>query len=133
MNKFAVVLYKNQPAVVNDRDGDKYIIKFCTQPATPGGKKAVYGEQKVREKDVVLIHEGPCKSLEVVLGFTAAEFASQLDETYELLLSDEAASCGEISLSEIAERSGFLDYSYFSKIFKKYIGITPIKYRQKFL
>ena len=67
MNKLSVVLYKNQPAVVNDRDGDKYIIKFCSQPATPGGKKAVYGEQKVREKDVVRLHEGPCTSLEAVL------------------------------------------------------------------
>ena len=45
MNKNSLVLYKNQPAVVIDRDGDKYLIRFCTQPATPGGKKAVYGEQ----------------------------------------------------------------------------------------
>ena len=105
MNKLSVVLYKNQPAVVTDRDGDKYIIKFCSQPATPGGKKAVYGEQKVREKDVVLLHEGPCSSLEAVLGFAAEDFKSQLDETYELLLSDEATAGGEISLSEIAEYS----------------------------
>ena len=105
MNKSSVLLYKNQCAVVTDRDGDKYIIRFCTQPATPGGKKAVYGEQKVREKDVVLLHEGPCSSLEAVLAFTADEFSKELNETYELLLSDEAASGSEISLSEIAEYS----------------------------
>ena len=105
MNKLSVVLYKNQPAVVTDRDGDKYIIKFCTQPATPSGKKAVYGEQKVREKDVVSLHEGPCKSLEAVLEFSAENFTDQLNETYELLLSDEATAKSDISLYEIAEYS----------------------------
>ncbi|MBP5519556.1 MAG: RNB domain-containing ribonuclease [Treponema sp.] len=109
MNKFSVVLYKNQPAVVNDRDGDKYIIKFCTQPATPGGKKAVYGEQKVREKDVVLLHEGPCSSLEAVLSFSCDSLAAQLLETYELLLSDESTANEAVSLSDLAEysRGGF--------------------------
>ena len=38
-----------------------------------------------------------------------------------------------LSLPEIAERSGFLDYSYFSKLFKKYIGETPIEFRKKYL
>ena len=108
MNKLSVVLYKNQPAVVNDRDGDKYIIKFCTQPATPGGKKAVYGEQKVREKDVVLLHEGPCSSLETVLacdcGGTEALNAKLL-EAYELLMSDESTAGAAVSLSDLAEYS----------------------------
>ena len=109
MNKLSVVLYKNQPAVVSDRDGDKYIIKFCTQPATPGGKKAVYGEQKVREKDVVLLHEGPCSSLDVVLGFSTEGMVDQLVETYELLMSDESTAKEAISLSDLAEysRGGF--------------------------
>ena len=109
MNKLSVVLYKNQPAIVNDRDGDKYIIKFCTQPATPGGKKAVYGEQKVREKDVVLLHEGPCSSLDAVLGFSTEGLATQLVETYELLMSDASTASEAISLSDLAEysRGGF--------------------------
>ena len=98
MNKLSVVLYKNQPAVVNDRDGDKYIIKFCSQPASPGGKKAVYGEQKVREKDVVLLHEGPCTSLEAVLACDcggAESLKVKLLEAYELLMSDESTASQE--------------------------------------
>ena len=108
MNKLSVVLYKNQPAVVNDRDGDKYIIKFCSQPATPGGKKAVYGEQKVREKDVVLLHEGPCSSLEAVLACDcggAESLKAKLLEAYELLMSDESTASQAVSLSDLAEYS----------------------------
>lgn len=103
MNKNSLVLYKNQPAVVTDRDGDKFIIRFCTQPATPGGKKAVYGEQKVREKDVVVLHEGPCSSLETVLSCNLQNLGNQLSETYELLLSDESTAESAVSLSDIAE------------------------------
>ncbi|MCR5189478.1 MAG: RNB domain-containing ribonuclease [Treponema sp.] len=116
MQKNTVVLYKNAPAVITERDGDKYVIRFCTQPATATGKKAVYGEQKVREKDVVVLHEGPCSSLEKVLesannsgnisssGDTvSAGFLPMIQETYELLLSDESTATSEISLSELAE------------------------------
>ena len=105
MNKLSVVLYKNQPAIVNDRDGDKYIIKFCTQPATSGGKKAVYGEQKVREKDVVLLHEGPCSSLDNVLNFSSDGINEKLLEAYELLMSDESTASEAVSLSDLAEYS----------------------------
>ena len=103
MNKNSLVLYKNQPALVTDRDGDKFIIRFCTQPATPGGKKAVYGEQKVREKDVIVLHEGPCSSLEAVLSCELQNLENQLGETYELLLSDESTASSAVSLSDIAE------------------------------
>ena len=105
MNKLSLVLYKNQPAVVNDRDGDKYIIKFCSQPATPSGKKAVYGEQKVREKDVVLLHEGPCTSLDAVLSFSKDGLEEKLLEAYELLMSDESTANEAVSLSDLAEYS----------------------------
>lgn len=103
MTKNSVVLYKNSAAVVIDRDGDKYLIRFCTQPATPTGKKAVYGEQKVREKDVILLHEGPCSSLEKVLAYEDSSFTNQLMETYELLQSDESTANEPISLNDFAE------------------------------
>jgi len=108
MTKNSLVLYKNQPAVVMEQDGEKFVIKFCTQPASPTGKKAVYGEQKVREKDVVLLHEGPVSSLEKVLAFNDGEIPDQLLETYELLLSDESTASEAISLNDLAEyaRSG---------------------------
>lgn len=36
----------------------------------------------------------------------------------------------EIKISEIAEKVGYKDYYYFSKIFKKLVGIPPLKYKQ---
>ena len=105
MNKNSVVLYKNQPAVVTDIDGEKYVIKFCVQPATSTGKKAVYSEQKVREKDVVLLHEGPVSSLEKVLEYKNEAFNSQLKEVYELLSADitENSEPAAYSMEDIAD------------------------------
>jgi YesN/AraC family two-component response regulator len=44
----------------------------------------------------------------------------------KLLLSD-----GTGKISEVAEKSGFRDVYYFSKVFKKYTGITPGTYSRK--
>lgn len=103
MKKNSLVLYKNAPAVVTDIDGEKFVIRFCVSPATSTGKKAVYGEQKVREKDVCLLHEGPVSSLEKVLDYNDSSISSQILETYELLQSDESTATAKISLEEIAE------------------------------
>ena len=37
----------------------------------------------------------------------------------------------EISVSEVAKRSGFPNASYFSTVFKRYEGITPIEYKKR--
>ncbi|MCR5188888.1 MAG: RNB domain-containing ribonuclease [Treponema sp.] len=103
MIKNSLVLYKSTVAIVLNQDGDKYQIKFCSQPASPGGKKAIYGEQKVREKDVLLLHQGPASSLENVLAFSDENIPNQLNETYELLLSDEETASEPISISDLAE------------------------------
>ncbi len=103
MTKNSIVLYKSTVAVVVDRDGDKYQIRFCTQPATPTGKKAVYGEQKVREKDVVLLHEGPVSSLEKVLDNGSKDFKAQINDAYELLQSDESTATAPIAINELAD------------------------------
>lgn len=34
---------------------------------------------------------------------------------------------------QVSEALGFENYSYFSKVFKKYIGITPDAFRRQFL
>lgn len=103
IKKNSPVLYKKFCAVVTDFDGDKIMIKFQTSPATPTGKKAVYSEQKVREKDIVILHAEACSSLEKVLEYSEAGFDKKLSEAYELLISDETTAAEPISLSDLAE------------------------------
>ncbi|MBR5402546.1 MAG: RNB domain-containing ribonuclease [Treponema sp.] len=108
MNKNALVIYKTQPAVIKELDGDKYIISYCSQPATPTGKKAVYSEQKVREKDVILLSAGPVTSIEKVLAAQedsalVQKYNSSLMETYELLVSEPETAAAPLSFSELID------------------------------
>ena len=48
----------------------------------------------------------------------------RLNKAKELLLSSNMPIC------EIAEKSGFSDASYFSRSFKKSVGLTPKQYRK---
>ena len=109
INSKALVLYKKQPAVVTET-GEKYTIEFCTAPATPTGKKAQYGTQKVRDKDIILLHEGPISSLEAVLSAAdnaavADEMDAKLIEAWELLVSDDVTASEPISVKDLAELS----------------------------
>ena len=36
----------------------------------------------------------------------------------------------ELQIAEIADRVGYPDPNYFAKVFKKYTGVTPSKYRE---
>ena len=40
---------------------------------------------------------------------------------------------GSLSLSDIAVETGFSDYNYFSRIFKKRVGVSPISYKKNIL
>lgn len=114
--KDSPVLYKKNCAIVQDFEGDKIIIKFQVAPATPSGKKAQFATQKVREKDIIALHSEPCSSIEKLLGFSDEKIKTQIQESYELLLSDEETAKSEISFSELAEilRGTFIpDESYF--------------------
>mgnify|MGYP002625289979 FL=1 len=109
MNKSSVVIYKNLPALVGEREGDKFLVNWCVSRATSTGKKAVYASQKVREKDVILLCEGEASSLDALLDFAdealkdGSQIQIQIEELYELLMSDEESSTKAISFCELAE------------------------------
>lgn len=100
----SVVLYKNSAAVISAvQENSKYTVKYRSVPPT-ATKPAVYGEQSVREKDVILLHEGPCSSLEKVLDYAEQkcplaenlynlddhnEIGRQVKDCYDLLDSEE--------------------------------------------
>ncbi len=97
--KKSIVLYKNSPAIVGERESDKFTIEWQSSPASPTGKKAVYSSQKVREKDVIFLC-GPVTSLEKILDIKA-DFTSGISEARELLLSDEESASSPLEFSEL--------------------------------
>jgi exoribonuclease-2 len=102
ITKNSVVLYKKQPAVVTDIESDKYVIRYCSVPASPTGRPAQYATQKVREKDILPLHPGPVSSLEKLLSFSDDDIAGQLSEAYELLISDEETASASYTFQELA-------------------------------
>lgn len=62
-----------------------------------------------------------------VTGVTPVTYMNLLrcNEAKKLIKKD------KYTIKEIAEKCGFLNYSYFSKTFKKYIGILPSEYAKK--
>ena len=86
----SLAIYKNRPAMVTGHDGDKITI-------------AVFGGDavKVREKDIELIHSGPC----ALKDLQEDSPDSNVREVWELL-----AESGPVTLEELAE----LAYGVFS-------------------
>ena len=48
-------------------------------------------------------------------------------------LSKRLIASGTMTLTEVAEHSGFEDYNYFSRVFGKVVGMTPRKYLKEFV
>jgi PAS domain S-box-containing protein len=44
----------------------------------------------------------------------------------------EALHCDDAPISEVARELGFCDQSAFTQLFQKHVGLTPLKYRQRF-
>lgn len=66
-----------------------------------------------------------CRILKEELGYTFTELVSHLRVERSKIYLRESA----MSIAEIACQVGFEDQSYFTRIFKRHVGITPGKYR----
>lgn len=97
------VLYKRQPAVIKETDGDKYLIEFQTAAATVSGKAAQYAEQKVREKDIIVLYPQAVLSLGELLDTKNDELPERISEAHELILSDAESAKSSIEFQELAE------------------------------
>ena len=107
--KNTLVLYKKQPAIITEI-GEKYTIEYQTVPATATGKKAQYGTQKVRDKDIVELFSNCKVSLESIINQNTNSavketFAKSLLDAYELLLSDEETASTPLDFSSIVDYS----------------------------
>lgn len=59
------------------------------------------------------------------MGVTFNDYVNNL----RIIRSCEHLHFSALSIGQIAERCGFTDQNYFTKVFKKYIGLTPSQYR----
>ncbi|MGI5173812.1 RNB domain-containing ribonuclease [Treponema sp. OMZ 840] len=87
-----LVLYKNQAAIVKEC-GEKYTIVYAL------------GSQKVREKDICFLHQGPLSSLNELESADAGENTElnvKFDEVWELLQDEAEPSYTLSALAELA-------------------------------
>lgn len=61
------------------------------------------------------------------LSFSEYISSKRIQKAKELLADD------SLSIEQIAEQTGYNDYFYFTKVFKKNTGISPSKYRKNLL
>jgi YesN/AraC family two-component response regulator len=62
-------------------------------------------------------------------GQALSDYVSQTRVAYAIDLLKES----RLSIREIADRAGFINYSYFFTYFKKFTGKTPAEYRNEWL
>jgi exoribonuclease-2 len=91
----SLVVYKNRPALVKGREGDRILISVLKSPEKDGEKEALQ-EFKVRDKDIELIHPGPVEDLRRLESVADENAAAR--EAWELLLEN-----GPVSLQELAD------------------------------
>lgn len=72
--------------------------------------------------------------------YTARIFKKEMNMTVtdfilhqKLLLAKDLLTSDEMTLKKISEKLGYQDYNYFSRIFKKHFGISPIKMKNQLL
>lgn len=104
----SLVLYKNQPALLQEVSTDKYTILYCTALPSPGGKPAQFATQKVREKDIELLFETTSgeKTLLVQLlqvSEDAKAMQERIEPIYELLSEDEDSFTTPISFADLQD------------------------------
>ena len=125
ISKNSVVLYKNNVAVVTAVNENKYQIRFLQTPLT-ATKKAVYGEQNVRPKDIVVLSEEPCTSLDAVL-LKAESVSPKEEDMYNLSQTNElflkVKECHELLLSEEETSAQTYEFSELVSLF--YGDLTP--------
>lgn len=50
---------------------------------------------------------------------------------YRIAQSIKLLTCTELTITQIAQQTGFNTSSYYTECFKKEMGITPLKYRKQ--
>ncbi len=76
-------------------------------------------------KRLHMTHSYFCRKFKSAFGYSFSEYLSM----YRIEKSKELLKSTSLPISEIASKTGFLSFSYYSKTFKSYIKLTPTEYR----
>ncbi len=95
----------------------RYLEKNLSRKLTLGTVGKKFG---LKEKALDALMRKHCG-----MGFTDHVVSLRISEAKRLLRS------ADLSIGEIARRTGFKDQSYFTKVFKSNIGSTPTEFREK--
>ena len=97
---------------------DRYIRENCTDEISGTEIGAVFGYHPYYISSM----------LKERRGLTVKQYVT----AYRMKMAKQLLAYTPMSISDIAERTGFTDSSYFAKIFKAAEGISPKDYRNKF-
>lgn len=91
--------------------------------------------QYIRSKHLVseyaeLLHVSPNHLNKIIRDVTNQSPSKWIDETL-VLEAKVLLFQSKLSISEIATELGLLDASYFSRLFKKYVGVSPLEFRKR--
>ncbi len=116
-----------------------YIKQFSTQNETPKtndniAKAITFINERIRDKITIddianasyLSKYHFCRKFKDVIGVTVMEYLLLT----RLSLAKSKLTSTNLSITEISESLGFSSVSYFSNIFKKHFGETPLAYRK---
>lgn len=111
ISSHSLVLYKGQPAMVQEEAGGKYTIIYCSRLPSSGGKPPQFSTQKVRDKDIFLFFEktdGNKNLLSSLLSMEVSqtEATELVEPLYELLSGEDDAFSTEISFNDLCDYGG---------------------------
>lgn len=97
-------------------------------------------------KAIAFIHENYAEGFSIaelasLLGMERRRFSELFEQhkglspiqyitEYRIRIAREMLRVGKHSIAEIAEKVGYQDHFYFSRVFKKHVGMSPSKYRK---
>lgn len=133
ISSHSLVLYKGQPALVQEEAGGKYTILYCSNLPSTGGKPPQFSTQKVRDKDIFLFFEKTDGNKNLLPNLLSLE-VSQIEATelveplYELLIEEDNAFSTEISFKDLCDYGGM---SSPEQCWKLYIAIKSTFFFQQ--
>ena len=119
----SLVLYKGQPALVQEELGGKYTIIYCSSLPSAGGKPAQFATQKVRDKDISVLFaktDGNKGLLPTLLSMELQEQTCKelVEPLYELLIEEDDAFSTSFSFGDLCDYGGMETVEQCWKLYK---------------